>query len=628
MILDKTEAVPLDGLIILSIIAKWQGKISEWDPYLAEASRRGYNMIHYTPLHTRGSSGSPYSIADQLSFDPTLLVDPKATDGGVAQMEKVLLHAKKKYGLGGITDVVLNHTAFDSPWLLEHPEAGYSAYNTPHLAPAVALENALLALTEKLPKELINVECEADLDKLDPHVKDAIDAAELWQYYVIDASASAQEVQQAVTSGKYEKWTGEALQGKTPVQLACIALETPGFVQNLRAYSRPFCTTVSPEKAAGFILAAYPSNTNTAGDSWSKVVDVINVDLYKECNADLQSARDNIKGRLRYTRLEDGGPKLGEINKKNPLVEPLFTRLEHSAKTAKHPPSSLTVANNGWMWAADPLKNFAEYPSKAYIRREVIVWGDCVKLRFGKGPEDNPWLWNYMTEYCELLASLFDGFRLDNCHSTPLHVGAHMIDAGRRMNPDLYVMAELFTGSEEMDLTFVRELGLNSLVREAYNGNDNKDFSRILYRFGVGKPIGSMDAVCLSDPGELQCLYGKAAPRPCIVTPLHGSVPHAVFYDVTHDNESPATKRTAEDALSTGALVTFTKSALGSNKGFDDLYPKHLDLVTDTRMYNVTGPDDDQGIGRVKRILNHLHTEMMTAGFDEGHVHEEGEVRR
>lgn len=147
-----------------------------------------------------------------------------------------------------------------------------------------------------------------------------------------------------------------------------------------------------------------------------------------------------------------------------------------------------------------------------------------------------------------------------------------------------------------------------------------------LYRYGVGKAIGSMDSAVLSSPGEIKCLYGSTAlPRPSIITPLQGSAPHAVFYDVTHDNESPAHKRTAEDALSTGALVTFTRAAIGSNKGFDDLYPKLLNLVTDTRMYSVTGPADEQGIGRVKRVLNHLHAEMMMGGYEEGHVHEEGQ---
>lgn len=137
-----------------------------------------------------------------------------------------------------------------------------------------------------------------------------------------------------------------------------------------------------------------------------------------------------------------------------------------------------------------------------------------------------------------------------------------------------------------------------------------------------------MDAACLSSFEEIPGPYG-GAPRQATVTPLAGSVPHAVFYDVTHDNETPLSKRTAEDALSTGALVTFTKAALGSNKGFDDLYPKLLNLVTDNRPYDVqgsVGKEGDAGIGRVKRVLNHLHTEMMHGGFVEGHVHEEGEV--
>jgi glycogen debranching enzyme len=134
-----------------------------------------------------------------------------------------------------------------------------------------------------------------------------------------------------------------------------------------------------------------------------------------------------------------------------------------------------------------------------------------------------------------------------------------------------------------------------------------------------------MDESCLSSAEELPSLYGKGAPRPCIVTPHQGSAPHAVFYDVTHDNETPHDKRTAEDALSTGALVTFTRAALGSNKGFDDLYPKLLNLVTDNRLYQVDA-EGSGGIGKVKRVLNHLHTEMMSNGFTEGHVHEEGEV--
>lgn len=114
-----------------------------------------------------------------------------------------------------------------------------------------------------------------------------------------------------------------------------------------------------------------------------------------------------------------------------------------------------------------------------------------MKLRYGSGPSDNPWLWQHMTSYVTALAGTFDGFRIDNCHSTPLHVGVYMLDAARVANPNLYVCAELFTGDEETDLLFVKRLGINSLVRESGNGWDPKEMSRLIYRHGVGKPIGS-----------------------------------------------------------------------------------------------------------------------------------------
>lgn len=42
--------------------------------------------------------------------------------------------------------------------------------------------------------------------------------------------------------------------------------------------------------------------------------------------------------------------------------------------------------------------------------------------RFGDRPEDCPALWERMKAYVEQMATIFDGVRLDNCHSTPIQV--------------------------------------------------------------------------------------------------------------------------------------------------------------------------------------------------------------
>jgi glycogen debranching enzyme len=42
-----------------------------------------------------------------------------------------------------MVDIVLNHTANDSKWILDHPEATYNTDDCPHLWAAWELDNAL-----------------------------------------------------------------------------------------------------------------------------------------------------------------------------------------------------------------------------------------------------------------------------------------------------------------------------------------------------------------------------------------------------------------------------------------------------------------------------------------------------
>lgn len=125
-VLGETVNLPTDGLVIQSVIAKWMGTIDEWDKHLDVTRDRGYNMLHFTPLQQRGESGSPYSIYDQMAFDSELFKNGSklSTEKKAQAVTELLAKIRKQWGILSLTDVVWNHTANNSLWLEDHPEAG------------------------------------------------------------------------------------------------------------------------------------------------------------------------------------------------------------------------------------------------------------------------------------------------------------------------------------------------------------------------------------------------------------------------------------------------------------------------------------------------------------------------
>ena len=108
---------------------------------------------------------------------------------------------------------------------------------------------------------------------------------------------------------------------KTVVELADIARESK-IIQGHRSLEKRLGAHVPGPVAAGFVKAAFVDlgdDADVLADAWVRVVDVINVPLYQEWEEDTKIAVDQIKGRVKYTRLDEHGPKLGPITKEYAL---------------------------------------------------------------------------------------------------------------------------------------------------------------------------------------------------------------------------------------------------------------------------------------------------------------------
>lgn len=638
--------LPLPALSMFSVISKFMGKYpTDWERHLAGISYRGYNMVHFTPLQIRGSSNSPYSLYDQLGWDPTCFPN------GESDVAKMIKNLEENHSLLSLTDIVLNHTAHNTEWLHQHPDAGYNLKTAPWLESAYELDTKLLELGSNL-KELglpVDPKNEEDLLAIMAVVKSKVVAdLRLWEYYAINVEKDAEAAVEAWVQGQSltlpegdSAFDVDSLK-RDNLDAQASFIHKYGIPNKGRICSR-FSRSIKPEVAAtvlSFALGRYDGDSSStatkdaAKQKFSKLIDAVNVPFYEEYDYDINEMMEQLYNRLKYVRLAEDGPQLGPIDDKNPLIETYFTRLPLNDITKKLDPKERALVNNGWVWGGDALVDNAGPDSRVYFRREVIVWGDCVKLRYGKGPEDSPWLWDHMTKYARMLAKYFNGLRIDNCHSTPMHVAEHILDEARLVRPDLYVVAELFTGSEETDYVFVKRLGLSSLIREAMQAWSTAELSRLVHRHG-GRPIGSfeVDEVSYSEPftkpGSSGVNGGDLARE--VIHHIKPTPVHALFMDCTHDNETPAQKRDARDTLSNAALVCMCSSATGSVMGYDEIYPKLIDLVNETRLYTSgssdasPGKDSKSGIASVKKLLNQIHTLMGKDKYDETHIHHEEE---
>lgn len=641
--------LPLDAITVISCLSKSMGKFPEdWNKHLNGISERGYNMVHYTPLTTRGDSNSPYSIYDQHEFDPEIFPN------GEADIEDLTTNMEENFGLLAMTDVVWNHTANNSLWLQDHPEAGYNLNTAPHLEAALVLDTALLEFSDHMAElgfpTIINNAFDLDriMDGIEEH---CIRKYELWKYLVMDVDRDVKATVVAWKDSKVEFPMLEAFgenglsdtQGIRNWSLKQKAdFMTQYAMSGLDRRGEKHRRKVIPSKGAAFLsllVGRYGSKqddapTESKADSvFRELLNEINQQFYEEWDVDKAAILDQLKNRIKYVRLDAHGPKAGPITKASPLIESYFTRLPRNARTKKHDPRSLALVNNGWVWAADAMRDNAGSQSKAYFRREVIVWGDCVKLRYGKGPKDNPYLWEHMATYTRLMARYFQAFRVDNCHSTPIHLAEYMLDQARAVRPDVVVCAELFTGSEEMDFVFCKRLGISVLIREAMQAWSTQELSRLVHRHG-GVPIGSfeVDEVTSSKPTISNSTNGTSHTREHIRR-IKQSPVHALFMDCTHDNETPAQKRDARDTLPNAALVAMCASASGSVFGYDECYPELIELVSEKRPY--TSPYSTEkgiriqasegGIGNIKKLMNQIHILTAKDGYNECFIHHDKE---
>ena len=96
------------------------GPVRRWTPHLERAADLGFDWIFVNPIQKLGRSGSLYSIKDYFRINPALVTSRSAVPP--EDQVRDMARTAEKLGLRLMIDLVINHCAYDSPLLKEHPE--------------------------------------------------------------------------------------------------------------------------------------------------------------------------------------------------------------------------------------------------------------------------------------------------------------------------------------------------------------------------------------------------------------------------------------------------------------------------------------------------------------------------
>lgn len=113
----------VEGPRIYNLFPRLVGPLNKWMDHVIRAKKMGFNWIYVNPINYPGFSASLYATKDYFKLNPVFA--PEGTPDAVKLdfgAFRQFVSACHTAGLRVMFDLVINHTAFDSDLVKEHPD--------------------------------------------------------------------------------------------------------------------------------------------------------------------------------------------------------------------------------------------------------------------------------------------------------------------------------------------------------------------------------------------------------------------------------------------------------------------------------------------------------------------------
>jgi len=586
---EKTEneiKITINRIQLQSVLSKNLGKLSTFENYYKELSLLKYNFIHLTSIQTLSSSENLFCLKEQNEISDCFFDEKEklSKEEKLNKFHENMNLLRSKYHIGSIIDIILNQTSIESNWIYEHPECGYTLDNCPWLTVAYELDKLLVNYSNLFFEKKVGCESAPYLNN-DNELKEAIEEmrkrvlrenfeefflipienyiskfTEFYQNLEKDQSYSIKrnylfnELEKNFNILRNEE--GRLILNESTlndlISFSCSNYGESrfGIKVNVEFVSMLLLENYRDEKTN-----SYPNEFNFLKEA-KKFINKINEDWTEKVSEMLKIALLNVKEFIRYEFIE-----LKRTGIRRKLVDNYFHVVDPNDK------KKIFLCNGFIMQSEDPKNPFPDYTKEGtwyLFKRKVIVWNDSLKINYGENIEKTPkYLLKHMTKYITDMSKIFNGLYFDNIISLPKFILKYLINEGRKVNKNLIIMTQLPENNNEVEAEYINECGINLFCKEMIWCSNPLEIISNISSFSKIKQNNNIQ-------------YNLLLPEN----------PPSLLYDLSLDNQSFYEQyNNLSLNLSMMACIGLLNCAIGTTRGYDQLFPFQPSVVKENRNY-------------------------------------------
>ncbi len=584
--------ITLSKIQLQSVLSKNLGKLDNFEDYYKEVSLLKYNFIHFTSIQSLSNSDNLFSLKDQNEISDLYFDEKLSNEEKKSKFKENMDLLREKYHIGNIIDIILNQTSIESNWIYENPECGYTLDNCPWLTVAYELDKLLVNYSNLFFEGKVSCESapyinnENDLNSVIDDIKNCILRENFEEFFLIPIEdyiskfldfynnlekEQSYSIKRTYLFNELEKdyniTTNE--QGKLNLNNATLY-----DLISLKCYNygeSRFGIKINIEFVSMLLLENFrDKKKNTYQNEFhfikmvKRFINKINEDWIIKVNEMIKYALLNIKEFIRYEFIE-----LKRTGLRRKLIDNYFHVIDPNDK------KKIFLCNGFIMQSENinnPFPDFSEEGSWYLFKRKVIINNDTLKINYGKNFESCPkFLIEYMSKYLNEMSEIFNGLFIDNVISIPKFILKYLINEARKKNENLFIMTQLPDINSEIEIKYVTECGINLFCKEMIWCTNPKEILTNISIFGKKKKE-KYESDLNPNKNNLKNLIPER--------------PLTLLFDLSIDNMSYYHHYNNLCLnLSMMASISLLDCAIGSSRGFDQLFPFQPSSIKENRKY-------------------------------------------